>query len=124
MNELMTRGSKGFVMKPCAPFSNAFALITGSDLCRHEDERQVPRALVRTESRRETEAVEHGHADVEEHDVGHMVEGQLQAFLTVRGLEHVVALALQDRRTEHPRRVVVVHDEHAGRAGTAARTGR
>ena len=82
------------------------------------------RALVGTERRRETEAIEHGHADVEQHDVGRVVEGELEAFLPVRGLEHVEAVALQDRRAENPGRSVVVDDQYAGWAGTAVRTGR
>jgi hypothetical protein len=70
------------------------------------------RALVGTERRGETEAIEHGHADVEQHDVGRMVEGELESFLPVRGLEHVEAVALQGRRAENPGRSVVVDDQY------------
>ena len=107
-------------MTPCAPVSNAFALITDRPR-RQEDERQLARALVGLERRRETEAVEHGHADLEQHDVGHVVEGELEALLSVRRLEHLVAVELQIRRTDEPYRWVVVDDEDARRTGTSRR---
>ena len=121
MNELMARGSKGFVMTAVRPGLERLRLDQRILLRRHEDERQLAGALVGLESRRETEAVEHGHADVEQHDVGHVVEGELEALLSVRGLEHLVAVELQDGRTDEPYRGVVVDDEHARRAGTARR---
>jgi hypothetical protein len=90
-------------------------------LCRQEDQRQLAGALVGLQCRSETEAVEHGHADLEQHHIGHVVEGELQGLLPVRGLEHLVAVQLQIGGTDEPHCGVVVDDEDARRTGGSRR---
>ena len=121
MNEVTALGSKGFSITPCAPVSNALRLDQRVDLCRQEDQRQLARALVSLECGREAETVEHGHADLEQHDIGDVVEGELEALLSVGRLEHLVAVELQIRRADEPYRRVVVDDEDARRTGTSRR---
>jgi hypothetical protein len=60
-----------------------------------ECEGNALRALVPAESRREPEAVEHGHRDVEQHEVRHFGKRTLEPVLAVDRLDHVVPLGTQ-----------------------------
>ena len=62
----------------------------------HGDDRDVARAVVLLEDLRRRQAVEHGHQDVHQDQIGLLADGLLDPFLAVVGNEGLEALVLQD----------------------------
>jgi hypothetical protein len=83
---------------------------------REEDDRDVF-GVAELELAADTVSVEPRHHDVEQHEVGVLREGELEAAFTVVGDQDLVPLRLQGDTDRAGEVDIVVHDQDAGRIG-------
>ena len=118
-NALSAAGIEGFIEEARRAASRRPRALTSGSVSPVMKMKALAGALVRSQRGRKAEAVEHRHADVEQHEVDRLGARELESFLPVRGLEHVVAVALQDSRAQSPDRGV----DRRRRARAAGREG-
>ncbi len=109
--ELWAREGLGQIVGRAGVEARARAALVG--LRREHEDREGDRRRIGAEGSQHVQAVELGHDEIEDHEVGRLPAHHLEGLASVRGFGEDVAVVLKRPRREAAHDRVVVHDQDA-----------